>query len=408
MSQTRPPIHPRLADAGISRRQFLGFCATLGALIGLGPAAAPQIADALDAAFASKLTPAVWLDGGACTGCTVSLAQSEHPDIATIVLDILSLNYMDTLMFASGTDADDALHSTALANKGKFLLLYEGAVMTGLGGNALRIGGRPGVEQINDIAPSAAAVLAVGSCAVDGGWVRATPNPAGATGIGPYLKSIGVNVPVVNLPTCPVNPAWVVAMIVDVLLLGGLGENGGVTAKLTGKLDEFGRPSPIYGETIHDNCQRRGHFDAGEFVYEFGSAEEAQGYCLYAMGCKGPETFTQCPVTRWNDRQSWCVEAGSPCIGCGGYNWVDENAPFLGRFRRVGLGSGPHGAGYDPAGIATIAGSAVVGVAALHAAGAAIAGRLGKDVATESAKEYDVRHPESDADSPEPENRDEA
>jgi hydrogenase small subunit len=397
MSRACRELHPRLEDAGVSRRQFLGFCATLGAIIGLGPYAAPRIADALDAAFANKLTPAVWLDGGSCTGCTVSLAQSEHPDIATIVLDILSLNYMDTLMFAAGSDAEEALRETVAANKGRFLLLYEGAVMTGLGGNALRVAGRPGIEQINNVAPSAAAVLAIGSCAVDGGWVRATPNPAGATGIGPYLSSIGVNVPVVNLPTCPVNPAWVVAMIVDVLLLGGLADSGGVTAKLTGKLDEFGRPRSIYSETIHDNCPRRGHFDAGEFVYEFGSTQEANGYCLYAMGCKGPETYTRCPVTRWNDRQSWCVDAGSPCIGCGSFNWVDENAPFAGRFRRIGLGSGPEGAGFDPAVVGTIAASAVAGVAAIHAAGMAIAGRLGKDVPTETTKEYDLRHPDTES-----------
>ncbi len=143
-------------------------------------------------------------------------------------------------------------------------------------------------------------------------------------GIGEYLKSQNIATPVINLPTCPVNPEWIVAMVVDVLLLGKL-ESGAILKEL----DEFGRPKIIFGQTIHDNCPRRGHFENGEFVYQFGSAEEAKDYCLYAVGCKGPQTYTNCPIVRWNNQVSWCVESGSPCIGCGDFNWVDENAPFL-------------------------------------------------------------------------------
>ena len=114
-------------------------------------------------------------------------------------------------------------------------------------------------------------------------------------------------------------------MVIDVLLLGKL-EDG---SPFSSELDEFGRPKLIFGQTIHDNCPRRGHFENGEFVYKFGSVEEAKGYCLYAVGCKGPQTYTNCPIVRWNNQVSWCVESGSPCIGCGDFNWVDENAPFL-------------------------------------------------------------------------------
>ena len=133
-------------------------------------------------------------------------------------------------------------------------------------------------------------------------------------------------------------------MVVDVLLLGKL-ESGAILKEL----DEFGRPKIIFGQTIHDNCPRRGHFENGEFVYQFGSAEEAKGYCLYAVGCKGPQTYTNCPIVRWNNQVSWCVESGSPCIGCGDFNWVDENAPFLNRFRRIGIGQYTEDGGYNPA-----------------------------------------------------------
>ena len=96
---------------------------------------------------------------------------------------------------------------------------------------------------------------------------------------------------------------------------------------------------------IHDNCERRGHFENGEFVYQFGSKEEALGYCLYPMGCRGPQTKSICGVTMWNNRRSWCVQAGSPCIGCceanpmnPGQNWVEVNTPFYKRHRDLRIG----------------------------------------------------------------------
>jgi len=263
-------------------------------------------------------------------------------------------------------------------------MVFEGSVMTGWDGNALRVAGKTGLDQIKEVAPGAAAIIAVGSCAVDGGWVKSYPNPAGATGISMYLKSQGIATPVINLPTCPVNPEWLVAMIVDVLLLGELSDGS-----ILSKLDQFGRPKLIYGQTIHDNCPRRGHFENGEFVYQFGTQEEAEGFCLYALGCKGPQTYTNCPTVRWNNKVSWCVEAGSPCIGCGNFNWVDEGAPFLNRFRRIGIGQWTQTGGYNPANIAALAGGVVAAALVVHGIGMKAAGRIGEGPPTEEMKEYD-------------------
>jgi len=374
----------QLAARGVSRRDFLKFCGSVAAMLGLSEAMVPTIASAVEQAAASKLTPAVWIDGGLCTGCTESTAQSTNPDVAQIVLDILSMNYMETIMYATGDSAEQALKDTVEKSKGKFIMIYEGAVMTGWEGNALRIAGKTGLEQIMEVAPNAAAIIAVGSCAVDGGWVKANPNPAGGMGIGEYLKSQNVATPVINLPTCPVNPEWIVAMVVDVLFLGKL-ESGAILDEL----DEFGRPKLIFGQTIHDNCPRRGHFENGEFVYKFGSEEEAKGYCLYPVGCKGPQTLTNCPIVRWNNQVSWCVESGSPCIGCGRFNWVDEGAPFLDRFRQIGIGTGPETGGYDPANVALLAGGVVAGALVVHGLGMKAAGRIGEGPATEEMKDYD-------------------
>jgi hydrogenase small subunit len=365
-----------LEARGVSRRDFMKYCGVIAAMIGLDATAAPRIAAAVE--NATKLKPVIWLEGGSCSGCIESLAQSEYPDIATIVLDMISLNYQETLMAAAGYSAEEALATTIAA--GGYLLVYEGAVMTGWGGDALKVAGKKGTEQLKQAAKKAEAILAVGSCALDGGVVAAAPNPAGATGVSQYLASQGIERPVVNLPTCPVNPVWVVAVLVDVLMLGKLPE-----------LDGLGRPKAIFGQTIHDNCTRRGHFENGEFVYQFGSEEEAKGFCLYAMGCKGPQTLTNCPVVRWNKKQSWCVESGAPCIGCGNFSWVDSGAPFNKRFRDL-----PVGSGVQPMAVGLGAAAAAAAGLVAHGISMKAAGRIGAPM--EDAKEYDRKHPEKGGD----------
>lgn len=378
-------FYEKLENRGVSRRDFLKFCGSTASVLGLSSAMVPAIAAAVEEA--STLTPALWVNGGACTGCSESIAQATYPNVADIVLDLLSLPSIETIQMATGEYAEAATEAAYEANKGKYIMIYEGTVMTGLDGNTLRVAGKPQIEHLEHLAAGAAAIVCVGSCATDGGWVRAHPNPAGGTGVSQYLASKGIATPVVNLPGCPVNPEEITAVVIDVLLLSGL-------EGLVGKLDKYGRPKYLYGQTIHDNCPRRGHFENGEFVYEFGSKEEAMGYCLYPMGCKGPQAFRKCPVIRWNDKQSWCVESGSPCIGCAAFNWVDENAPFNARFRRVGQGTlGAEKGGVDPAKLGAALGAvAAVGLTA-HGFGMKAAGRIGKNATlkTEEMKEYDAK-----------------
>jgi hydrogenase small subunit len=385
--EARAEFSELLAARGVSRRDFLKYCGSIAALLGMSEMYAPQIAAAVEK---GALQPALWMAHGLCTGCTESMAQVNTPDVPTIVLDLLSINYWETVMAAAGKQAEDNVAATVA--KGGFVLIVEGSVMTGQGGNVLRIAGRPGIEELKEVAPKAAAIIAVGSCAVDGGWVAGNPNPAEATGVSKFCADNGIKVPVINLPTCPVNPEWVVAMLVDVLLMGQLADGS-----ILKKLDDQGRPKLIFGSTIHDNCPRRGHFENGEFVY-FGAADQAEkeaaGWCLYQMGCKGPQTYTNCPLVRWNRSVSWCVESGSPCIGCGTSNaltggpgnWVDAGTPFLSRAANVRVGVG----GVQPSTIAeVVAGVAAVGLVA-HGIGSAAKGRV-KGVPTETQKVYDAK-----------------
>lgn len=369
----RGEVYDLLAARGVSRRDFLKYCGSVAALLGLSEMYAPQIAAAVESG--AKLKPVLWIAQGLCTGCTESMAQSRTPDVPTVVLDILSVNYWETVMASAGSDALKAIKDTV--DKGGYILVVEGSIMNGANGNTLRIGGRPGRLDVKEAAEKADAIIAVGSCAVDGGWVMAAPNPAGATGVGEYLKSEGMDVSkkLINLPTCPVNPEWVVAMIVDVLLVGKLPA-----------MDSKNRPTLIYGSTIHDNCPRRGHFENGEFVEKFGTVEEKKQYCLYKVGCKGPQTYTNCPYVRWNDRVSWCVESGSPCIGCGNFNWVDNDAPFLQRTTNVTL---PGVGGVAPSTVGAVLGGAAAVALGVHAVVSGTQGRIGKGGPPESEKAYD-------------------
>lgn len=387
--EARAEFNELLAARGVSRRDFLKYCGSIAALLGMSEMYAPQIAAAVEKG--ATLQPALWMAHGLCTGCTESMAQVDSPDVPTVVLDLLSINYWETIMAAAGKQAEENVKATV--EKGGYVLIVEGSVMLGENGNVLRIGGRPGIDELKEVAAKAAAVIAVGSCAVDGGWVAGSPNIANATGVSKFFADNGITVPVINLPTCPVNPEWVVAMLVDVLLMGQLADGS-----ILKKLDEKGRPKLIFGSTIHDNCPRRGHFENGEFVV-FGSEkqaeQEAAGWCLYQMGCKGPQTYTNCPLVRWNRRASWCVESGSPCIGCGTVdpakggsgNWFDASAPFLSRLADTRL---PGVGGVQPSTIgAVVGGVAAVGLVA-HGLGSAAKGRV-KGVPTETEKVFDAK-----------------
>lgn len=398
-------LHDLLAVRGVTRRDFLKYCGSVAAALGLAETMAPQIAAALEGA--PKLLPALWINGGSCTGCTESMAQVDSPDVATIVLDFLAFDYFETIMATAGKQADENIKKTVEA--GGYIVIYEGAVMTAFEGNALFVGGgvenegaKTGLEVLEEVASNALAVLAVGSCAVDGGWVKGYPNAGKATGVAAWLQKKGIKTPVVNLPTCPVNPEWIVAMVVQLLLVADrdvatfVKDTKWVKRNYTDEITEENvdllMPALLFGQSIHDNCPRRGHFENGEFVSKLGSEEEALGYCLYKVGCKGPQTFTQCPVTRWNRRASWCVEAGSPCIGCGGLNWVDNNTPFLKRMSDMQLGGFLGLGNVQPGTAAAVVGGVAAAALVVHGLGMNAAGRVGDGPPMEEMKAFDRKH----------------
>ncbi len=386
---TATEFESMLSARGVSRRSFMKLCGAVVAAAGLSQLTVPQVAQALEesviGAKEGNLYPVIWMEGASCTGCTEAFAQIEEPDPATVVLEMISLNYNETLSAAAGWSMEEAKTQTIEA--GNYLLVYEGALLEGWNGQALRIAGETGVELFVEAAKSANAVVALGSCAVNGGWMGANPNSSDALGCQKYMKKVGINTPVVNIPGCPANPEWLVAVLVDVVML-----------KALPALNAENKPSQIFDQTVHDNCQRRGHFENGEFVYQFGSKEEKAGYCLYAMGCRGPQTKANCGVVRFNNRRSWCVEAGAPCIGCceanpndPGDNWVEVNTPFYSRHRDLRIG-GWH---FQPETVCLVVTAIVAGCLVIHGFGIKASGRMKGKVRYEEKRAWDVKHPDN-------------
>jgi [NiFe] hydrogenase small subunit len=303
-------FYERLESKGVSRRDFMKYCTFLTATLGLSSSFVLKVTEVFAASV--QRPPVIWLHFGECTGCSEAVLRSQYPFVDELVLEILSIEYHETIMAASGQQAEDQLQAAIKKYNGKFICVVEGAIATNFDGGYGKIGGRTFLEIAKDICPKAAAVIAIGACATFGGVPAAKPNPGGYKGVGDAL-----GIKTVNLAGCPPNPVNFVGTVVNYLLLGKLPA-----------LDDLGRPLFAYGKTIHDQCPRRSHFENEEFVEEFGSEEAAMGYCLYKMGCRGPETYNNCPIAKFNEGTSWPVEAGAPCIGCSEPNFWDNFTPF--------------------------------------------------------------------------------
>jgi len=285
---------------GISRRDFLKFCTVLAAGMGLPLSAGTRIAEAL---VTAKRPPVIWLSFQECTGCVESLLRSSHPTLEHLLLDLISLDYSETLSAAAGHQAEQAKHDSIQANKGRFVLVVDGAVPTKDKGIYCKIAGKTALEILNETAPHAGAVIAMGSCASWGGVAAAGSNPTDAVGITELLPQLKV----VTIPGCPPNPYNLLSTILYY-----------ITFKKLPELDEKGRPKFAYSRIIHENCERRPHFDAGRFAQQFGDEVHRKGGCLYKLGCKGPETYANCPTVLFGETGAgtWPVGIGHPCFGC--------------------------------------------------------------------------------------------
>jgi hydrogenase small subunit len=345
MPAEQPSLWEVMQAKGYSRRDFIRFCSAMASALALPAAFAPRIAAALDK---GKKPILVWLEFQDCAGNTESFLRASHPTAAEVVLDVLSVDYHETIMAAAGKQAEEAMKAVVRDHKDGYIAVVEGSIPTGEGGVYCTIGGRSALDIAREVCGSAAATIAIGTCASFGGLPAAAPNPTGALGVADAVPGVRN---LINLPACPANAENLTALVVHYL-----------TFKGWPALDAYRRPLFAYGKAIHDSCERRAHFDAGQYVEAFGDEGHRRGYCLYKMGCKGPVTHQNCPTVRWNGGTNWPIGCGHPCIGCAEPDFWDKMAPF---YRHL-----PGAPGFGVAGTVDkvgIAGTAVVGAAfAIH------------------------------------------
>ncbi len=219
-------------------------------------------------------------------------------------------------MAASGTAAERSLIDAMATYPNGYLAVVEGAIPTAEDGVHCMVGGRVFADIVREVCAGAVATIAVGSCAFDGGAPAASGGETGAVGIGRIVSGGQL----VALPGCPLNVDNLAATIVHYL-----------TFKRLPPIDGRGRPLFAYGGLIHNQCERRAAFEFGQFVTSWGDEGAQKGWCLYKMGCKGPEVFANCPTQQYAEGTSWAVRAGHGCIGCTMPGFWDAMGPAYAR-----------------------------------------------------------------------------
>ncbi len=279
----------------MTRRSFLTVSLRLAALMGLGASAAPALAEALERVVRGR-APTLWLQGQCCSGCSVSLLDSEPLGPAQLLTQQIALAFHQTLSGATGHQAVETVDRAIAA--GGFILVVEGSVPVGMP-RACFFGEETFTDQLTRAAKAAKAVVAVGTCATSGGIPAAEGNATGSLPVPAFLKQAGIAVPCISIPGCPAHPDWIVGTLTHVLGFG------------IPPLDDLGRPKAFFGKLVHDQCPRFADYERENFAAKFGDDG-----CLFRLGCAGPITRADCNLRQWNGGTATCIRAGAPCIGC--------------------------------------------------------------------------------------------
>jgi len=257
----------------------------------------------------------LWLQGGACSGNTMSFLNAEEPSACDLVTDFgINILWQPSLGMEMGDDVKKILKNCISGDTKLDIFVFEGSVINAPNGTGEwnRFAGRPMKEWVRELCDAADIVVALGDCATWGGIPATAPNPTQSEGLqflkranGGFLGADFVaksGLPVINIPGCPAHPDWVTQILVAVAT--------GNAASIT--LDEFQRPKTFFSSFTQTGCTRNMHFAYKVSATEFG---QRKGCLFYDLGCRGPMTHSPCNRILWN-RVSSKTRAGMPCLGC--------------------------------------------------------------------------------------------
>ncbi|MFA0761827.1 MAG: hypothetical protein HZLCBSQH_001937 [Candidatus Fervidibacterota bacterium] len=281
-----------------------------------------------------------WLAGMSCDGCTIAVTGATAPSIEELLTGAIPglprvILHHPVIAVEAGEDFVAWYYKAWRGELGApYVVVLEGSVpdesraqRTGGYWAALGVeGADPWMAQpvsVNEwlrrLAPGAAAMIAIGTCATWGGVPAAAGNITGSMSLmdflGPNYKS-ALGLPVINIPGCsPVGDNFTETVAAILLYLVGLGP--------APEFDELGRPKWLFSETVHRHCVLAGYYEEGTFAEAFGERR-----CLVKVGCWGP--VVQCNiVSRGAIRgKGGCMKVGGVCIGCTMPGFPDKFAPF--------------------------------------------------------------------------------
>ncbi len=257
----------------------------------------------------------LWLQGGACSGNSMSFLNAEEPSACDLVTDFgINVLWHPSLGFELGEGVQNLLRSCISGDTKLDIFVFEGTVIRAPNGtgNWNRFASRPMQEWVSELSAAADFVVAVGDCATWGGIPATPPNPSDSTGLQFLKRSAGgylgegfrskAGLPVINIPGCPAHPDWITQILVAI----ATGRAGDL------KFDELNRPATFFTSFTQTGCTRNMHFAYKVSTTEFG---QRRGCLFYELGCRGPFTRSPCNRILWN-RVSSKTRAGMPCIGC--------------------------------------------------------------------------------------------
>ena len=289
-----------------------------------------------------ELPPAVpeidvlWITAGlSCDGDTIAVTAATQPSLEDLLLGQLPglpkvRLHNPVLAYENGAAFLEVFHAAAAGRLGPFVLVVEGSIPNEKNkeeGYWAAFGtdeetGQPitTCAWIDRLAPAAWAVVAVGTCAAYGGIHAMAGNPTGCMGLPDYLGwgfRSRAGVPLVCIPGCPVQPDNFTETLLYLLY-----QAAGLAPMI--ELDEALRPRWLFGQTVHEGCDRGGYYEQGDFAVDYGSHK-----CIVKLGCWGPVTLCNVAKRGWMSGIGGCPNVGGICIGCTMPGFPDKFMPFM-------------------------------------------------------------------------------
>jgi hydrogenase small subunit len=279
----------------------------------------------------------LWIsEGMSCDGDSVSVTAASLPSIEDVLLGNipgLPQVHLHNKVLDPSVGGEDFLQVYRQAANDEldvpFVLVIEGSIPNeNINGDGYwtSFGNDPATGEpltlnwwIDQLAPRAWAVVAVGTCATYGGIHAMAGNPTGCMGLADYLgwdfrSSAGI--PIVNIPGCPVQPDNFMETLTWLLY-----QAAGMSPMIP--LDDQLRPTWLFGKTVHEGCDRAAYYEQGDFALDYNSPK-----CQVKIGCWGP--VVNCNITERGavGHMGGCMVSGGVCIGCTMPGFPDKFTPF--------------------------------------------------------------------------------